>query len=119
MGDFVLIGEPRANKTHTCDICTGQIEPGAVYQRETGRAEGSWFTFKGHLGCNAVLRWWLGLVMEDVSLDPRADLAEALEEINDDDEIERLAMKAGLDRDEIKRVCRMWCTAHNKEVCDG
>lgn len=46
---------PKAKKEHRCDLCSKQIVVGDVYVNQRNVYEGTLYTWKGHLACQAVL----------------------------------------------------------------
>lgn len=45
------VEKPTARKSHTCDVCSGEIAPGTVYHRTSGLIEGYWTTHKWCRDC--------------------------------------------------------------------
>lgn len=46
---------PKAKKEHRCDLCSRQVVVGDVYVRQDNMKDGSFYVWKTHVTCNAVL----------------------------------------------------------------
>ena len=53
--DFFTVKKPRARKVHKCNECARDIQPGEVYQRDSGKWFGKMLTFKICAACSEIM----------------------------------------------------------------
>lgn len=58
MSDFHRTQTQRARRPHRCDTCNRPLTVGALYAHHSGVYDGSWYSWRQHLACQALTRAW-------------------------------------------------------------
>jgi len=69
MLEFLDTRKVTARKEHECECCGKTIVKGEIYERETGKFDGEFFTRAWCVDCDRIITWWCANCADDEYLD--------------------------------------------------